>query len=267
MPKLSSSRVRRAVERLKMKLLERRIRRCRRHEPGRASCQGLTVNFVDALSYYMEFKDIFVHRIYDFETRSARPFIVDGGSYIGMSVLYFKLRYPDARILAFEPDPVIAEVLRSNISDNGLLDVEVVEAGLSDRSERAGFAADGADGGRIADSGSDGLTIRTVKLSEYVSGPVDFLKLNVEGCEKAVIDELAAAGRLDRVDQMVVEYHGWPQGPQDLGSMLSTLDASGFRYMLHDFDHVTNAVSKPPFRLSREHPWFSLVYARNLRHA
>ena len=60
---------------------------------------------------------------------------------------------------------------------------------------------------------------------------------------------------------MVVEYHGWPNGEQRLGAILSLLDAQGFRYLVHDLDEQTNPATKPPFRPPGDSPWFTLVYA------
>ncbi len=48
-------------------------------------------------------REIFVELQYYFRARRPDPVIVDGGSNIGMSVLFFKALYPDARVLAFEP--------------------------------------------------------------------------------------------------------------------------------------------------------------------
>src|SRR5688500_10055596 len=49
-------------------------------------------------------REIFVREIYRFETDIRNPVIIDCGSNIGLSVLYFHKSYPGARILAFEPD-------------------------------------------------------------------------------------------------------------------------------------------------------------------
>jgi len=40
------------------------------------------------------------------------------------------------------------------------------------------------------------ITVPAVRLSAYLGGPVDFLKLDIEGLETAVLREADAAGRL-----------------------------------------------------------------------
>jgi FkbM family methyltransferase len=222
---------------------------------------GYTVRIADGPSFYMQYKDEFVRRIYDFVSLRPDPLILDGGSNIGMSVLYFKQMYPHARVICFEPDPKIFAVLQENVSQNNLSDVALVNAGLGASEGRAAFMPDGSDGGRVV-SGEGVTEIATVRLSAYLGEPVDFLKLNIEGEELPVLKEAAASGRLQNVRELVVEYHGWSNGEQRLGEILGLLDREGFRYLVHDFDSETAPSSKPPFRLGSETTWFCLVYAR-----
>jgi len=221
------------------------------------------VDYADLLSLYVEFKDIFCHQIYWFESSSQQPVIIDGGGFIGMSVLYFKSLYPSARITCFEPDPGIFQMLKSNVRRNGCLEVNLIEAGLADREGVGSFLPDGMDGGRIAET-AESTNIRTVLLSHYLSQPVDFVKLNIEGMELPVLQEVESAGRLRNIRNLVLEYHGWTAGPQRLGELLQLLDRNGFRYLVHDFDSETNFVSKPPFQHHFDAPWFVLVSAQRM---
>jgi FkbM family methyltransferase len=207
----------------------------------------------------MEYKDLFAARIYHFDSQSSSPRVIDGGGFIGMSVLYTKKTHPGARITCFEPDPDIHAVLRRNVEFNGLHDVELVQAGLAGAGGSAAFLPDGADGGRVVEEGGT-REVKTVPLSSYLEEPVDFMKLNIEGMELPVLEE--AADRLPQVREMVIEYHGWPGQPQRLGPLLDVVDQSGFRYLVNHFDYETNAALRPPFSLDRETRWFALVYAR-----
>ena len=71
------------------------------------------------------------------------------------------------------------------------------------------------------------------RLSPYLEGPVDFLKLDVEGSERDVLQELADAGKLALVEQMVVEYHHHLEpGTDRLAAFLGLLEEHGFGYQL-----------------------------------
>jgi FkbM family methyltransferase len=241
-----------------LRRLKRLARREPRFQPGETTVGGFRVRYPDALSLYMEYKDIFRAGIYDFTTDAPAPRVIDGGSYIGMSALRTKLQHPDARVTCFEPDPQIRATLEHNIEANGLTDVDVVPKALGPDDGTAGFVAEGADGGHIADGAGD-LEIETTRLSPFLDEPVHFLKLNIEGFELPVLRE--AAGRLHNVEQTVIEYHGWPHAPQRLGELLTLLDDAGFRYLVNHFDYETNPAVRPPFTVDASTQWFALVHA------
>jgi FkbM family methyltransferase len=226
------------------------------------AAEGYRLHITDGPNAYMQIKDVFVRGIYRFNVLRPDPLIIDGGSNMGISILGFKRDHPASRIIAFEPDSEICELLKSNLERNGTdKDVTVVNAGLGEVDGIASFAADGSAGGRI-ESGAAARSIRIERLSSYLREPVDFLKLNIEGQELPVLRECAAAGALANVRQMVVEYHGWAGGTQCLGDLLNLLDSQGFRYFVHDFDDETCTTTKPPFRHRPRVNWFCLVHAQ-----
>jgi len=63
-------------------------------KPGCHFCfAGYTVKFNDGPNLYILYKDIFVNGIYHFDAARPDPLILDCGSNIGMSILYFKQKY------------------------------------------------------------------------------------------------------------------------------------------------------------------------------
>jgi FkbM family methyltransferase len=218
------------------------------------------LRITDGRSFFIQIKDEFVHGIYHFETDNPRPVIIDGGSNIGVSILYFKRLYPNVRIIGFEPDPAIFRMLSENIERNKLKEVEVFEFGLGEKEGTTTFLADNSASGQFGE-GENSITVRVTTLSKYIDGPIDFLKLNIEGQELPVLRELEASGKLGYVRELVFEYHGWAGQEQRLGELLSLLDRNGFRYFVHDFDDETGYATKPPFRWRPETVWFCLVYA------
>lgn len=226
-------------------------------------CLDYSVRITDGPNFYMQYKDEFVRRIYDFDARRPDPLIIDGGSNTGISILYFKRAYPRARIIGFEPDPNVFRLLQENVARNKVEGVTLINSGLSAESGTATFIADGSSGGQLGEGG-DGVTVRVERLSTYLAEPVDFLKLNIEGEELPVLLEAEASGRLKNVRELVLEYHGWAGGEQRLGPILDLLDRQGFRYLIHDFDAETCPATKPPFRWTPQTTWFCLVYGRRV---
>jgi FkbM family methyltransferase len=221
----------------------------------------LTIYCCDLLSFYYASKDIFYHRIYDFESNSDAPVVIDGGGHIGLFTLYVKCKYPKAKITVFEPEQQSLELLRKNLAANCINDVKIVEAGLYKENTKLSFGSDNSDGSSIFAKEKD-LSINVVKLSDYIKSPVDFVKLNIEGAELDVISEMSSL--LYNVKELVFEYHGFPEIGQNLHKILPILADAGFRYMIHDFDAETNSASKPPFKLREDTRYFLLVYAKKL---
>ncbi len=234
-------------------------------QPGCLDLDGYRVWYDNPLALYMEYKHIFVWGIYDFRPAGPRPLVVDCGSHIGLSVLRFKRLAPDCRIIALEPDPRALELLRRNIEENRLTDVQVVPAALAGTRGSRPFVPDGADGGTLVDEGyAPGWADRvpTTVLSDYLTEPVELLKMNIEGAECEVLHE--AVDRLHLVSQLAVEYHAFPERGQKLHEILELLDACGFRYLVHHFDYETNPHLRPPFRIAEGARFFQLVAARRL---
>ncbi len=71
---------------------------------------------VESKSDFQVLNEILVQRIYEFGLpKSAPSVILDLGAHMGTSVLFFRERFPDARIVALEPDPRTFERLRQNV--------------------------------------------------------------------------------------------------------------------------------------------------------
>ena len=60
-------------------------------------------------------REIFLEGEYDIMLESEPKVILDIGSNVGASVIFFRLKYPSAKIYAFEPNPYIFERLRKNV--------------------------------------------------------------------------------------------------------------------------------------------------------
>jgi FkbM family methyltransferase len=242
-----------------------RLRRAFWKQPPGALVRYLNYNIriTDGPNFYIQCKDEFVHQIYHFDAQRPDAFIIDGGSNMGMSILYFKRLYPQSRITGFEPDPNIFGLLKENVSNNGLEGVTLIDAGLGGEEGTVSFDADNKAAGQFS-SDNTGIRVRVERLSPYISEPVDFLKLNIEGQELPVLEELEASDKIGLVKELVLEYHGWANGEQRLGRILNLLDRCGFRYLVHDFDHETGYATKPPFRHTNETVWFCLVHAKRM---
>jgi FkbM family methyltransferase len=181
-------------------------------------------------------REIFIHQEYLVPLDSTTPLIIDCGANIGFATLFFKMRYPDARIICFEPDPSCNQILRSNVEKNGLKSVQVVEAACGKSTSKIPFFLDNnsslinsVNSGRSRDSTT--IEVALVKLSDYITERVDLLKLDVEGSEWDVMQDLVKSQKLSEVDRIVIEYHHRIGGAKSqLSQFLGLLEQAGFSY-------------------------------------
>lgn len=207
-----------------------RISALPRYQDGCFMLNEQIIKFTDSASFLFMYNEIIEKQIYYFNTDADKPFIIDAGANIGLSIIFFKSLFPKAIILGFEPDPRSFKILKSNIDQFGFSDIEVLQKGVWDRPATLNFFTEGADGGRIAleTDKENIIKINTIRLKDYLNKHVDFLKIDIEGAETNVLKDCADA--LNNVDKIFVEYHSFVNHAQNLHSLLNVLSEAGFRY-------------------------------------
>jgi FkbM family methyltransferase len=187
------------------------------------------------------FRETFVDLDYYFEARSDTPTILDCGSNIGMSILFFKALYPKATIVGFEPGSATFAALEKNVQANRLQDVTLHRAAVGGEDKPVSFFETSAAGSLTAsvepERGTEGQTVvDQVRLSRFIDRRIDLLKLDVEGAEFAVLSDLIASNTLAMIDQMIIEYHHHIRASEDkLARFLSMLETNGYGYQLRAF--------------------------------
>jgi FkbM family methyltransferase len=207
------------------------------YRPKRTTVLGMPVSFFSWSTLHYLFDEIFVTSGYEFEPAGEPLRIIDAGANIGMATLWFARAYPSARITAIEPDPTTFGLLRTNLEDNGFDQVTPVQAALASKPgsiefvvdpDRPGWLMMSVDARRMHGTP---VTVPAMRLSDLVDGPVDFLKLDVEGAEHEVMGELADSGALTSIRAMVMEYHHHiDPGVDRLADMLRLLEEHDFAY-------------------------------------
>jgi FkbM family methyltransferase len=201
-----------------------RFRECR------TKVHGWDISLPDSASFLSTYKEIFVNRIYEFRNVSPAPRILDLGANIGLSVLFFKLLYPEAKITAFEADPGIFRHLKNNVHGNGFDDVVLINKAIWSDNCTLRFHAEGADGGRVEQSVGKGLIeVEATDIRDLLKAQqFDFLKMDIEGAEETVLP--ACKGYLAGFKYIFLEYHSRRGQEQKLSAMLGLMTDEGFRY-------------------------------------
>jgi FkbM family methyltransferase len=154
------------------------------------------------------------------------PEIVDLGANIGLFGVVMLDRFPGSRVVAYEPDPANAAILRRSVQANGARhrwELREACAGVAEGSVR--FQAGDFANSRIAESDGDGIEVPV--LDAYADlERADFVKIDIEGAEWPLV----ADGRFAVLPATVVafEYHpyGAPGDPEEAAT--AALQAAGF---------------------------------------
>lgn len=203
-----------------------------RSSEGRLNLLGWDIEFQNAESAYNMLTNQVLRQGNDFWATTDKPYVIDCGANIGISTLRFKQLYPQAEIVAFEPDKAAFELLKRNMERNHFSDVELVNAAAWVEDTQIDFYMVGGQSGHIdlhhyePSQNELKVTIQALDLAKYLNRPVDYLKLDIEGAEFAVMKHIQP--QLANIRLLIVEAHHWVDKPNQLAEMLSLLSNEGF---------------------------------------
>jgi len=203
------------------------------YAPLETNLLGHSIYANSAFWYMHGIKELFIDKTYYFNADSSTPFIIDCGANIGLSAISFKQQYPSAQIIAFEPDPEIFAILRHNLAQFGLTDIQTINQAVWTHDNGVNFLASGGVGGRISDGDRNHTSATpSFRLRKLLNRSIDFLKIDIEGAEYSVLCDCADS--LHNVKNLFVEYHSMESEEQRLGEILQIMKSAGFKYYIKE---------------------------------
>lgn len=166
------------------------------------------------------FNQVFVHNEYQHPMLpETAHFILDAGANVGYSVLFFRRLYPDATILALEPDPVNYQMLCKNCDH--LSNVILLNAALWKVNTKLELSFTNEAGHKLNSWGVQTHEITTLNanssdltdaydvptlMKKYGVTEIDICKVDIEGAEKEVFEN-PNADWYDKVKLFTLETH------------------------------------------------------------
>jgi FkbM family methyltransferase len=174
------------------------------------------------------FREVFMEEVYRLPD-PLRPsgVLVDLGANIGMASVWLAQHYDIARVVAVEPVPANAALLRKNLDANAVSG-RIARATVGPRRGQVSFSTDQRPGeGHVVEQGSSALTFDMITMEDVldeVPRPVALLKMDIEGGEGPLINE-GSPSWLHDVGIIAAELH-----PQylDVAAMVDTICDYGF---------------------------------------
>lgn len=148
------------------------------------------------------FEEVFLQGEYAIRQPLDPKLILDIGANVGCASVWFANRYPNAKIIAVEPDASNVAVLRQNVAPypsvrviEGAVWYESATMAIDDQGDKSGIQVHAGDGG------VRGMTIDEIAGTDRI----DILKLDVEGAEKELFEHDPAW--LANVGVLMIELH------------------------------------------------------------
>ncbi len=205
--------------------LDWRVRRAGPQQRAQFRFPFGSLSLVDLKSMGSQYYEIFVDEVYGADL-PPNPCIVDCGANVGLATIWFKQKFTGAHVTAVEADPNVFAILERNVHAQRLADVTMIHGALAKTAGTVRFHADGGMGGHVHPSGE--IVVPALRLSSILPDDVDLLKLDIEGSEFAVIDELVDSGAIFKVRRLVCEIHAGSDQTQLVARFLNQLATTGF---------------------------------------
>jgi FkbM family methyltransferase len=218
--------------------------------PGRDRSHKLFGNnffFINPAEFMHGLKEIFIEEVYK-QHLPPNPYIIDCGANIGLSVIYLKHLFPDAEIIAFEPDEENFRLLQKNIESFNYKNVTARKEAVWIENSMLNFASEGSMSSRIGnESTKHTVRVQAVRLKDFLDRPISFLKIDIEGAEYQVIKDIS--DHLHFVSNLFLEYHGSFKQNDELNEIFSLIVEKGFSYYIKE---ATSVYDNPFEHLKKE---------------
>jgi FkbM family methyltransferase len=154
--------------------------------------------------------DIFVEDEYALPLDSDPKIIIDIGSNVGASLMYFSLKYPEAKIFGYEPDPHAFNTLKRNIE--GYENISIEQTAIASSEGNIEFFIDPESS--MSSSLQQRLDrqkkvlVKTKTLDNIINEhdiqEIDLLKFDVEGAEYDLFREFQ---QINKINNLIGELH------------------------------------------------------------
>ncbi len=193
--------------------------------------------------------EIWIKKLYTpkgFEIRRDDT-VIDIGAHIGFFTIFAAYHAKKGIVYSFEPEPENFNLLKYNVKENKLKNVKIFNYGVAKETcvKRLYISTlnKAAHSVEIKEDQKNYVTVRMKSLSKILDNikkPIDFLKIDCEGCEYEILINL---GRkyFEKIKKIVLEYHD--------------LDENRNHKVLYDF------LSKLGYKVSFLDGFYKMIYA------
>ncbi len=151
-------------------------------------------------------REIWLEEDYRLPFKSPRGVLLDLGANIGMTSVWLSKKYAFTKVIAVEPDPKNAALLRDNFQLNAI-NGQILQAAIGPYEGTACFqSSEISNLGRVSEEGSlvQMISVDAIFKKFSLTG-IALMKIDIEGGEQALFD--GPTGWLAHTDAIIMEFH------------------------------------------------------------
>ena len=177
-------------------------------------------------------KEIFADEVYAVNENATITSVLDIGANIGLSVAYFKTKFPSAKIQCYEPDENSFELLQKNVAENKWENVKCYKEAVSDKD---GFLY-AASVDEMASVNSQFTTNSSDEKNKVPSKDIavilqqyfDVIKMDIEGAEWEVFKRIIEDKLITKANHWFVEFHEIENNKEQFKEILNCFEKNGY---------------------------------------
>lgn len=139
------------------------------------------------------------------EHRIKPNYLIDCGAYKGEYAELF-----NCERLLFEPNPERYKILQEKFFDNPNVFIEKIALGLQDTWRQLYLSEEGTSFYKEWNFSSEMIEVKVMPLSRYLTKIPEILKINCEGAEYEILEDLENHKRLSLIPELLVQFHKIP---------------------------------------------------------
>lgn len=187
--------------------------------------------------------EIFVTKIYDkFISVEEKDVVVDIGGNVGL-FSYYAICKGASKVYCFEPSPKTCNIIKSNFKFDNLI---IEEAAVSLQDGHVDFFDCESDSINSSmyqiQENSKKITCKSINLNTYIIqnniDKIDYLKIDCEGAEYEIIENLNEHYLTNNISKICLEYHN--NKDKKINIILDKLKKCGFIVSFEYGDHQIN---------------------------
>ena len=186
---------------------------------------------------------------------------IDIGANIGITTVAIAKRIRrGGKLYSFEPVPEYSNILKENVSSNGLENMKVYELAVTDQVGRAPFYQNGLSSGIVFEEGAKSFEVSTTTIDRFLIGEkierIDLINMDCEGSELLALKGAKETLRKNKVKIFCEIHHDFLK---QLGQSVEEL----VQY-LQGLEFQVQSVSLDDLEVGNNFEKCEYVYAQNL---